>query len=92
VALVPGRAVFACRGWFRARVAKVSWSEGTPVLLPRVTGYVLHAKTPKGRATITFFPLTAPMGKALERAVALEAGRPARTEPGPGTVSPAALA
>ena len=75
VALVPGGAVFACHGWFRTRVARVSWTEGPPVLLPRVTGYKLQAKTPKGRATFTFFPLTAPMGTALERRVAREAER-----------------
>jgi hypothetical protein len=72
LALVPGGAVFACRGWFRTRVARVSWAEGKPVLLPRITGYLLLAKTPKGRATFSFFPLTAPMGKALERTVARE--------------------
>jgi hypothetical protein len=82
VALVPGGAVFACRGWFRTRVARVSWSDGRPVLLPRVTGYLLQAKTPKGRATFSFFPLTAPMGKALERTVAREAeGSPRRGVP-----------
>ena len=70
VALVPGGAVFACRGWFRTRVARLSWTAGRPLLLPRITGYVLQARTPKGRATFTFFPLTAPMGTALERAVA----------------------
>jgi len=91
VALVPGGAVFAFRGWFRTRVARVSWAEGRPVLLSRVTGYVLHARTPKGRATFTFFPLTAPMGKALERTVALEAGGPSRPEPS-GKVSLAAPA
>jgi len=79
LALVPGGAVFACRGWFRTRVARVSWADGRPVLLPRVTGYLLHAKTPKGRATFTFFPLTAPMGRALERAMAMEEGSPDRT-------------
>ncbi len=81
VALVPGGAVFACRGWLRTRVARVSWSDGRPVLLPRVTGYLLQARTPKGRATFTFFPLTAPMGEALERTVAREADGPSR--PGP---------
>lgn len=87
VALVPGGAVFACRGWFRTRVARVSWADGRPVLARRVTGYALHAKTRKGRATVTFFPLTGPMGKTLERTVALEAGGAARREPGLERVS-----
>ncbi len=72
LAVVPGGAVFACRAWFRTRLARVSWADGRPVLAPRLTGYVLHARTPKGRATFTFFPLTAPMGRALERTVARE--------------------
>lgn len=87
VALVPGGAVFACRGWLRTRVARVSWSDGRPLLLSRLSGYVLHAKTAKGRATFTFFPLTAPMGKALERMAALEAGGAPRPEPGLAEVS-----
>ncbi len=66
VAVVPGGAVFACRGWLRTRLARVSWADGEPVLVPRLTGYVLHIRTPKRRATFTFFPLTAPMGRALE--------------------------
>jgi hypothetical protein len=82
VALVPGGAVFACRGWFRARVARVSWADGRPVLARRVTGFVLHAKGRKARATVTFFPLTAAMGKALERAMALEGEGTARRGPG----------
>lgn len=81
LALVPGRGVFACRGWFRTRAARVSWSDGPPVLLSRLTGYQLQATTPKGRATITFFPLTEPMGKTLERTVAREAG--SASLPGP---------
>ncbi len=76
VALVPGGAVFACRGWFRTRVGRLSWSDGAPLLVRRLTGYVLHARTPKRRATITFFPLTKPMGQALERAAALAASAP----------------
>lgn len=82
VALVPGGAVFACRGWFRTRVARVSWDDGWPVLARRVTGYVLHARTRKGRAVVTFFPLTPPMGRALERAVAPAGNGEVRREPG----------
>lgn len=87
VALVPGGAVFACRGWFRTRVARVSWADGTPVLARRVTGFVLHARSRKGRATVTFFPLTAAMGKALERAMALEGDGAAARESGPERAS-----
>lgn len=87
LALVPGGAVFACRGWFRTRVARVSWAEGRPVLLPRATGYLLQARTSKGRATFTFFPLTAPMGRALERTVAREADGSARPGSAPGKIS-----
>ena len=100
VALVPGGAVFACRGWFRTRVGRLSWADGAPLLVPRVTGYVLHARTPKRRATITFFPLTRPMGQALEAAVAREvpapSGGPVPAGPprfgaadGPGDATPA---
>ncbi len=84
VALVPGGAVFACRGWFRTRVARVSWTEGRPLLVSRVTGYQLQARSPKGRATFTFFPLTAPMGRALERTVAREAEGSPQPLAGPG--------
>ncbi len=92
VALVPGGAVFACRGWLRTRVARVSWTDGRPVLVPRATGYVLHARSPKGRAVFTFFPLTAPMGRALERTVAREGEGVPRPAPGPGSPSRDVLA
>jgi hypothetical protein len=84
VALVPGGAVFACRGWTRTRVARVFWTGGKPLLLSRVTGYQLQARSPKGRATFTFFPLTAPMGRALERTVSREAEGPRQPGAGPG--------
>lgn len=72
VALVPGGAVFACRSWLRTKVARLSWADGRPVLVSRATGWVLHASTPKGRATITFFSLTAPMARALQGATAFQ--------------------
>ena len=84
LAFVPGGAVFACRGWFRTRVARISWTEGAPVLLSRITGYLLHVRTAKGRATLTFLPLTAPMARALEQRVSLDAASspPPGSEPG----------
>ncbi len=98
VALVPGGAVFACRGWFRTRTARLSWSDGPPVLANRLTGYALHVRTPKGRGTLLFFPLTRPMASALERTVALaaspsaSAGSPLPAAPPPVAPSGATVA
>ena len=60
---------FVTSGIFRTRIGTLLWQDGPTVLSSHIYGFKLQCDKPRNRVTLTFYPLTASMGRRLRCAV-----------------------